>query len=242
MERNPNKGVKGAAYIARSLRELGAARSIVATADGEVIAGNHVLEQAEKLGIPTRVVQTDGSELVVVQRTDVESGSDKAMAIAIADNRATELNLEWDDEILSDLKKTSNEDYLPLFGDFDAKKKETEKLSEIKHNNVYYEPVEKPEVRLIDCIDLELFEKKLEYINRSPISDEKKNIFKFFAYRFIKIDFEEVANYYAFNATDEEKAVIERLRMVLTDSGLNGFIEDHLLRAEPIYDENDHDC
>ena len=101
MKNNPNKGTKGNDYIARSLQELGAARSIVATADGEVIAGNHVLEQAEKLGIPTRVVQTDGSELVVVQRTDVQSGSDKAMAIAVADNKATELNLEWDEELLS---------------------------------------------------------------------------------------------------------------------------------------------
>ena len=53
---------------------------------------------------------------------------------------------------------------------------------------------------------------------------------KKFACRFIKIDFEAVANYYYFNAGEEEKKAIERLRLVLTDNGANGFIEDDMLR------------
>ena len=47
---------------------------------------------------------------------------------------------------------------------------------------------------------------------------------------FIKIDFESVANYYFFNAGEEEKKAIERLRLVLTDNGLNGFVEDDLIK------------
>jgi len=46
----------------------------------------------------------------------------------------------------------------------------------------------------------------------------------------LKIDFENVANYYYYNASDEEKEIIERLRLVLIDNGENGFIEDELLR------------
>lgn len=178
MKNNPNKGTKGREYIASSLQELGAARSIVATADGEVIAGNHVLEQAEKLGIPTRIVQTDGSELVVVQRTDVESGSDKAMAIAIADNKATEINLEWDEKILAQFKNSISEKYEELCDDFKKEIKNTERLSEIKHNNVYYDPIEKPKLSLKDCINMELYEKKIEFINNSNIDEDKKNIMK----------------------------------------------------------------
>ena len=47
----------------------------------------------------------------------------------------------------------------------------------------------------------------------------------------MKIDFENVANYYFFNACEEEQKVMERLRLVLCDAGLDGFIEDDILRA-----------
>ena len=46
----------------------------------------------------------------------------------------------------------------------------------------------------------------------------------------MQIDFESVANYYYFNANEEEKKAMERLRLVLTDNGVNGFIEDDLIK------------
>ena len=60
---------------------------------------------------------------------------------------------------------------------------------------------------------------------------------KLLAYRFIKIDFESIANYYAFNASDEEKKVIERLRCVLVDGSLDGFFEDRMLRINDHFNE-----
>ncbi len=108
---------------------------------------------------------------------------------------------------------------------------ETEKLSKLKFESIYYEPEEKPNINLSDCIDTEKFDAKIEAIENSNLSDEKNNILKMFAYRFLKIDFENVANYYFFNACEEEKKIMERLRLVLCDSGLNGFIEDDILRA-----------
>lgn len=106
----------------------------------------------------------------------------------------------------------------------------TEQLSNIEYKDVYYTPIDIPTINLDDCIDLSLFEKKIEVIESATLSKKKKEILKMFAYRFIKIDFENVANYYFFNADDEEKKIIERLRMVLCDNGVNGFIEDDLLR------------
>lgn len=108
---------------------------------------------------------------------------------------------------------------------------ETEKLSELKFESIYYEPVNKPDISLSDCIDKGKFNKKIEVIDRSELPDEIKSIMKLFAYRFLKIDFENVANYYFFNATEQEQEVMERLRLVLCDSGLNGFIEDDILMA-----------
>lgn len=85
--------------IRKSLKELGAGRSIVIDKDGEIIAGNGVYEQAKKLGIKTKIVETDGSELVVVKRTDLATGDDKRKKLALADNAASDTS-EWADELL----------------------------------------------------------------------------------------------------------------------------------------------
>jgi hypothetical protein len=108
--------------------------------------------------------------------------------------------------------------------------KNTELLSGLSYDPLYYKPKETPNIELEDCVDLEKFNTKLEALEGCNLSDEQKRILKLFTYRFIKIDFESVANYYFFNASEEEKKAIERLRLVLTDNGLNGFIEDDLLR------------
>lgn len=114
---------------------------------------------------------------------------------------------------------------------------ETEKLSKIEFDTIYYEPTEKPNIDLKDCIDFDKYNQKKEVIESSNLSNEQKEILTFFAYRFIKIDFENVANYYAFNACEEEKEVIERLRLVLCDGGIDGFIEDDLLKIHGLIEE-----
>lgn len=108
--------------------------------------------------------------------------------------------------------------------------KNTELLSNLKYEPLYYEPKEFPNIELESCVDLEKFNKKLEALDEYNLTLEQKRVLKLFAYRFIKIDFESVANYYFFNASDEEKKAIERLRLVLTDNGINGFIEDDLIK------------
>lgn len=94
LHNNENKRV-----IKKSLKELGAGRSIVIDNEGEIIAGNGVYEQAQKLGIKTKIVETDGSELVVVKRTDLATGDDKRKKLALADNAASDTS-EWADELL----------------------------------------------------------------------------------------------------------------------------------------------
>lgn len=82
--------------IRKSLTECGAGRSVLVDKDGCLIAGNGVYEQAEKMGIKTRVVETDGTELVVVKRTDIGTDDPKRKTLALADN-VTSDNVEWDD-------------------------------------------------------------------------------------------------------------------------------------------------
>jgi len=104
--RNANRGTdRGRDSLARSLREFGAGRAVLVDRRGRIIAGNKTVEQAKHLGIPLRVVKTDGHHLIAVQRDDLDLATDpRARGLAIADNRVGELDLEWDVEMLKQLQ------------------------------------------------------------------------------------------------------------------------------------------
>jgi len=101
--KNANKGTqRGRGMVEASLREVGAGRSILIDKDGRVIAGNKTLEAAVDIGLPLRIVETDGTELVAVQRNDLDLSDDTGPArkLAYYDNRASEVGLAWDAEQL----------------------------------------------------------------------------------------------------------------------------------------------
>ena len=91
---------KNKSLIKKSLEKLGAGRSIVVDAEGEIIGGNGVYEQAQKLGLKTKIVETDGSELVVVKRTDLKTDDEKRKALAVMDNSTSDTS-EFDMELLT---------------------------------------------------------------------------------------------------------------------------------------------
>jgi len=89
--------------VGKSLKDLGAGRSIVVDADGVVIGGNAVYTKAQELGIPVREIETSGEELIVVRRVDLKTDDPRRKALALADNQIGTLG-EWDDVVLEDLK------------------------------------------------------------------------------------------------------------------------------------------
>lgn len=78
--------------IEKSLKECGAGRSILIDANNEIIAGNGVYEQAQKLKLPTRIIETDGKEIVAVKRTDLKTNDEKRTKLAILDNSTNDLS------------------------------------------------------------------------------------------------------------------------------------------------------
>jgi hypothetical protein len=76
--------------IRKSLKELGTGRSIVIDKDGEIIAGNGVYAEAQSLNIPTKIIETDGSELIVVKRTDLVTNDEKRKQLAVMDNTTSD--------------------------------------------------------------------------------------------------------------------------------------------------------
>lgn len=232
---NPRQWTKAEiSRIAKSLKEtpeLFEARPIIVTPyEGKyVILGGNLRFEGCKHN-----KDADAPCIVMPEDTDI----DKLKEIVIKDNGSfgewdfDALANEWDDLPLADwgvpawdLEESKD----------DKPKTETERLSELTYDPLYYEPKEIPHLKLEQCLDLEKFNAKMDAIESFDLPDSMKNILKMFAYRFIKIDFEAVANYYYFNASDEEQKAIERLRLVLVDNGsINGFIEDDLLRVADI--------
>lgn len=102
--KNANRGTtRGRKMLSKSVKELGAARSIVVDKHGVVVAGNKTREAAQAAGLKDAiVVETEGDQLVVVKRRDwdlsVPGGA--AQRYAIADNRIAEVDLDFDTDVL----------------------------------------------------------------------------------------------------------------------------------------------
>lgn len=228
-DKNFNKGTKrGGIMMRHSIETLGLGRSILLDKDNNIIAGNKTQETARELGFEdVIVVETDGSQVVAVKRTDLSLNSERGREMALADNKTAQENIDLD---YVKMREDLDKEVLEVYNVKEPLKSKTEELSKLKYNSCYYEPKEKPTLKLEDCVNLDKFNAKLQALNEFDLTDSQKEVLKLFAYRFIKIDFESVANYYAFNASEEERKAIERLRLVLVDNGEQGFIEDEMLR------------
>ena len=88
------------ARIRKSIDEAGLGRSVVIDADGVLIAGNGVQQVVDK-DTPVKVVETDGTELVVVKRTDLHTDDPRRKTLALADN-ATSDDVEWDFDAIAE--------------------------------------------------------------------------------------------------------------------------------------------
>lgn len=104
--KNANKGTeRGTGMLEQSLRSYGAGRSILIDAKGRIIAGNKTVQEAGAIGMDkVQVVESDGTTIIAVQRTDLDLERDpKARELALADNRIAEVNLDYDKAVLGEL-------------------------------------------------------------------------------------------------------------------------------------------
>lgn len=101
---------KNLALIKKSVNDVGLARSIVIDNENEIICGNGLVSQLSK-NTPVKVIETDGSELVVVKRIDLKTDDDKRKHLAVLDNSTSDssdfdmtlLQEDFDVETLNDL-------------------------------------------------------------------------------------------------------------------------------------------
>jgi hypothetical protein len=102
---NANNGTEfGGHLMEKSFRELGAGRSILLDKNNRIIAGNRSTETAAAIGLnDIIIVETDGTKLVAVKRTDIDIDSKQGRELALADNATSKANLEWDPEAIAQI-------------------------------------------------------------------------------------------------------------------------------------------
>lgn len=98
--------------IHKSLVECGAGRSVLADRDNVLIAGNGVYEEAQKLGLKVRIVESDGTELIVIKRKDLSTEDEKRKLLALADNHTSDTSRFNFSAIVEDIG-------LDMLGDWD---------------------------------------------------------------------------------------------------------------------------
>lgn len=113
--------------INKSLKNNGAGRSILLDNEDEIIAGNETYNQAKKLGIPVKIIETDGKELIAIKRIDLATDDETRQNLAIVDNLATDksgfdfklLNEDFELDILKDIGFTDFDLITKEFGEND---------------------------------------------------------------------------------------------------------------------------
>ena len=165
-------GDKNKRIIKKSLAELGAGRSIVVDNENFIIAGNGVFEQAQELGIKTRIIESDGTELIVVKRTDIATNDEKRKLLALVDNYASDTS-EFDIELIMsdfDIETLESFEFETIEYEDDSKNlpqednfNEQQEIEKIKTNIVLGDLIEIGNHRLFcgDSTKIESFEKVL---------------------------------------------------------------------------------
>lgn len=108
-ELNPNKSSdRGADMILNSLSDVGFGRSVLLDKNNRLIGGNQTVKAALKTALKkVRVVETTGDEIIAVKRVDLDLEKDeKARKLSLFDNRTSEVSLNWDPEVLSQLAES----------------------------------------------------------------------------------------------------------------------------------------
>lgn len=128
-DRNANiHSEKGTKMLAESIERNGLGRSILISNDNEIIAGNGVCQSVKNTDIQKiRVIETDGTELIAIKRTDINSKSKEFYDMALSDNIVSKENII----IEADVVNAICEDY-----DIDEFKDDLENNNKIKKENL----------------------------------------------------------------------------------------------------------
>lgn len=102
-DKNFNKGSEyGSGLIDKSFTKFGAGRSILIDKNNKIIAGNKSTEHyGANGGEDVIVVESDGTKLIAVKRTDIDLDTPQGREMALADNATAKANIVWAEDVIA---------------------------------------------------------------------------------------------------------------------------------------------
>lgn len=215
----------GMELLEKSIKENKFGRSILVDKDGNIIAGNATAETAKKLGKDKiKVVETNGDELVVVKRTDLEIDSKEARELALLDNTTSANNLQWDANKLKQMAEQfsmSREDLQELGLPSSAIREIHGALDQpavsLSYDKYIYTPHgAKPNIK--ECIDRTKFDEVVAKIEATEgLTGDERTVLMLCAMRWLDINLEKFAEYYC-HASKPMQECIEDSCLVIVDA------------------------
>lgn len=100
---NINTGSEfGTSLLEKSIRETGLGRSVLTDRNGVLIAGNKTVEAAASLGFENVIeIESDGKDLIVVKRTDLDINTGPGLKAKILDNTVNKHNYRENAEMVA---------------------------------------------------------------------------------------------------------------------------------------------
>ena len=192
-------GDKNKRLIKKSLSECGAGRSILLDGDDVLIAGNGVYEQSRELGIRVRVIETDGTELIAIKRTDLKTTDEKRKILALADNHTSDTS-EFDYDLLSEVFNAEVLSDWEIETLADTEEPEGDIYTQKIQSPIYEPSNEKP--HLSTLIDTNKTEELIKRIEEAEIPIEVKEFLEMAARRHTVFNYSLIADYYAHSGED----------------------------------------
>jgi hypothetical protein len=199
--------------IKKSINEVGLGRSIVIDSENEIVCGNGLVSQLDK-NIPVKVIETDGSELVVVKRTDLKTDDEKRKKLAVMDNSTSDSS-EFDIDLMSEDFATGELLDMGVVIPEDVEVEvEDSKYTRKVSIPVYEIKGEEPEIS--EMIDTNKADKFIKQIQEMDIPDELKKFLIDSATRLYEFNYSKIAEFYAHQNKDVQD-IMEKLALVLID-------------------------
>ncbi len=99
-DKNFNKGNEaGKVLIEKSFKQFGAGRSILIDKNNRIIAGNKSAENF--IGDDVQIIESDGTKLIAVKRTDIDLDTPLGREMALADNATAKANIVWAEDVIA---------------------------------------------------------------------------------------------------------------------------------------------
>ena len=183
--KNFNKHTEfGMSLIEKSLRNNGAGRSILIDKHNRIIAGNGVTEVAGQIGLDdVQIVETDGTKIIAVKRTDIDLDTKQGREMALADNATGAADLQWDADAIADVESEFDIDTKKwgLNFDFDGSAFFSgERNGERNDEYNEFEDKFKPKLTTDDCYTpTEVYDEVVKYV-RNIVGDKPEFVRPFY--------------------------------------------------------------